>query len=386
MNGPFPLPTEKPRVLLVRLSAHGDVVQTLPVLGLIKQQYPNAYVGWLVEKAAAPLLEGNPLIDHLHVVDRKRWLKTLRTQPWNIGRVWREISALRQELKGYTYSLDVQGLLKSAVWPWLAGIPNRYGYQGAREQASRFYTDPLPPFDRTNATITAALEFAALAEASLGLNLTSYRNNSALLPYPIATPTPQQVSKVNECLEGLEKNLPLIGIAPATQWQSKRWPNEYWLEVIQTLSALANVVVLGAESDRPTIEPLLEALEQQPKTRVLNWVGKTPLESVYAVASRLDVLVAPDSLWLHVGQAVSANPKLNQGKPYLVGVFGPTATGRTGPVGSQHQTLSTQLACQPCFQKICPLDTTECLTSLRPQQVLETISQQLAKVQAEVTV
>ena len=378
---PFKKPTQ---ILLVRLSAHGDVVQTLPVLGLMKQQYPDVRVAWLVEKASAPLLEGNPLIDNLHVVDRKRWLKTLRTQPWKIGQVWQEVSTLRQELREYSHSLDVQGLLKSALWPWLAGIPNRYGYAGAREQASCFYTHPLPPFDRTDTTIPAALEFAALAEAALGIDLSSYRNNPALLPYPIVSPTPQQMSEVNEWLTDRDKSLPLVGIAPATQWQSKRWPNDYWLEVVRTLAQQANVAVLGAETDKPTLKPLLDALDSHPNPRIKNLVGKTPLESVYAVASHLDVLVAPDSLWLHVGQAVSANPQLNNGKPYLVGVFGPTAAGRTGPVGLQHITVSTQLPCQPCFEKKCPLGTTECLTSLSLQQVLQAIHQQLAKLPARV--
>lgn len=382
MNAPSSPSTKTPRVLVVRLSAHGDVVQTLPVLDLLKQQYPNIYVGWLVEKAAAPLLEGNPLIDQLHVVDRKTWFKTLRTQPGKIVQVWHEIDTLRKELRGYTHSLDVQGLLKSALWPWLASIPHRYGYTGAREQASHFYTHPLPPFNRTDTTTPAALEFAALAEAALGIDLSSYRNNPALLPYRLPSPTLPLTELVDEWFATLDTNLPIVGIAPATQWQSKRWSNEYWLEVIQALSQVANVVVLGAETDKPSLGSLLEALNTQPNPRIKNWVSKTPLETVYAVASRLDVLVAPDSLWLHVGQAVSANPQLNQGKPYLVGVFGPTAAGRTGPIGLNHITVSTQLTCQPCFEKKCPLGTTECLASLKPQQVLEAIVQQLAKLPA----
>ncbi|MFN8615133.1 MAG: lipopolysaccharide heptosyltransferase II [Vampirovibrionales bacterium] len=369
-------------VLIVRLSAHGDVVQTLPTLGLIKQHWPSIRVGWLVESAAAPLLKGHPLIDSVHVVHRKQWLQTLTTSPWKAASVYQQVAQLRHELKEYTHSIDIQGLFKSAFWPWFAGIPHRYGYANAREQAFWLYNHRLPEFDRTQATVPAALEFAALAEEALGLDLLEYRRDSSKLPYPIPPVSVNNHPSVQALFHELDLSRPVVGIAPATQWPSKRWPNEYWLEVIQAVSQQANVVILGADSDRPSLSSLLEAINGSLHPRIKNGVGQTPLDALYTVASRLDVLVAPDSLWLHVGQAVSANPELANGKPYLVGVFGPTAPGRTGPLGLEHITICTQMPCQPCFKKQCPLGTTECLTSLSPQQVLEAIFQQLAKLPA----
>src|SRR5690349_10796123 len=112
------------RILIVRLSAHGDVMHTLPLIQAIRQQNPQAMIGWLVESSAASLLEGHPGIDQLHISQRKRWL-SLTKNPLNWPSIANEIHALIAELKNaqYQVSFDVQGLLKSAIWPWLAKIP-----------------------------------------------------------------------------------------------------------------------------------------------------------------------------------------------------------------------------------------------------------------------
>lgn len=106
------------RILIVRLSALGDVIHALPVLAALRARLPAAFIGWVVEeKPAAPLLAGHPLIDKLFVVPR-RWLKSPRA-----------VAKLRRELRAENFdvALDIQGLAKSAVAARLSGAPGRIG-------------------------------------------------------------------------------------------------------------------------------------------------------------------------------------------------------------------------------------------------------------------
>src|SRR5512135_3114291 len=103
------------KILFVKLSAIGDVVQTLPALEAIKKLYPESEITWVVEEAAAGILEGHPFIDRLLVSRRKAWLSMLRN-PITAGRGIRNISRFIRELRDIRYdiAIDFQGLFKSA--------------------------------------------------------------------------------------------------------------------------------------------------------------------------------------------------------------------------------------------------------------------------------
>jgi heptosyltransferase-1 len=104
------------KILLIKLSAIGDVVQTLPALEAIKKLYPDSELTWVVEEAAAGILEGHPLIDRLLVSRRKAWMRSLRnpfTAISGIGNIIRFIRGLRSIR--YDIAIDFQWLLKS---PW----------------------------------------------------------------------------------------------------------------------------------------------------------------------------------------------------------------------------------------------------------------------------
>lgn len=103
-------------VLIVRLSALGDTLLTIPLLQRLREAHPHLTIGWLVGEAAAPILEGFPEIDHLHVLPKA---------DRGLGGLWRVAQRIRRHW--YDVSLDAQGLTKSALVPWLAGIPWRLG-------------------------------------------------------------------------------------------------------------------------------------------------------------------------------------------------------------------------------------------------------------------
>lgn len=368
-------PTKPPiprRILIVRLSAHGDTVQTLPLLTALRQQAPEAYIGWLVEDSAAPLLVGHPFIDRLHVSHRKAWLNSLlhsvrHPRRWpeffrTLAEIRRFIAGVRAE--GYEVAVDVQGLLKSAIWPALARIPRRAGYRRARENAHWLYTETIAPMEIRNPTqgaIWKYLEFLPL----LGLRVPE-AVRWHLPPVPGGT-----TENIRVLLASLPQR-PLIALAPATRWESKHWPVAHWRALLKKLTAADyGVVLLGSPADQTLTSDILQGA---PAANVLDLTGRTRLPDLYALFPHVDVLVGPDSAPLHIADAVSDSA----GRPHIVALFGPTAPGRTGPVGEGHRMLAEALSCQPCFERQCPLRTHACMMELSPEQVFQVIQERLS--------
>lgn len=364
------------KVLISRLSAHGDVIQTLPLLARLKAHDPTLFVGWLVEESAAPLLENHPLIDRLHVVPLKHWMRHLKALSF-LGRTLDEIitfvAALRQER--YEAALDVQGLLKSAVFPWLAGIPRRIGYAKTRENAALFYNETLPPHDLTDPTIPTVALFCELAQR-LGVPVADRADPAGhdpeLFSFPLPPVSQETEQKVDTLLAPLA-NRPLIAIAPATIWPSKHWEEASWPPVMNFITSQGfNGLIVGGPNDSELAARLFTQVKFP--DRWLNLTGQTNWTDLYALFKRVDILVGLDSAPLHIANAV--------GHPRILGIYGPTGVRRTGPIGRQHRTLSTTLDCQPCFKRICPLSTHDCMHQLRPESVIDALGSLMNHVSA----
>src|SRR5215471_16231735 len=101
------------KILIIKLSAIGDVAQTLPALEALKKVHPAGEITWVVEEAAAGVLEGHPLIDRLLVSRRKAWLRSL-TNPLTFARGAGDMVRFIRELRRthYDIAIDFQGLLK----------------------------------------------------------------------------------------------------------------------------------------------------------------------------------------------------------------------------------------------------------------------------------
>lgn len=349
------------RILIVRLSAHGDVMHTLPLLSAIKRNNPTASVGWLVEASAAPLLQNHPLIDQLHVSHRKRWL-TMARNPLHWPAVLAEVKALIGELKqaDYQVSFDVQGLLKSALWPFWANIPRRYGFKATREYADVFYNHKLPPMIIWDATTPAVERYLDFARA---IGMEAMRPEFE--PPPFTEASRQKVERLLQD-EG-DAARPLLVLAPFTRWPSKHWEPDYWIDLIQQLCRLnVKIAVLGSPADQAATEAMLATV---PVGRVINLVGKTDWPDLYALFRQTRLLIGLDSAPLHIADAV--------GQTEIIGLYGPTAPGRTGPVGERHMTLTTALSCQPCFERVCPIKTHACMRQLTPDVVMALVRKTL---------
>lgn len=318
------------RVLVVRLSALGDVLQTLPALELLRAALPAAELWWAVEGAAAGLLAGHPALDRTVVIDR-RGLSAPERRP----RALRDaIDALR-ELRGASFeaALDLQGLLRSALVARSVGAERVFGPAWAREGARWLYTDPLACPGPGEAH--AAERYAAL------VRLAVERLGAAAPPAGLPAPWLGFALPPIDAPPG-----PLLVLLPGAGKPANRPPPSLLAEVARRCAearpGLA-VALVGGRGDRKRAAALARRAAPLP---VRDLTGALPLEGSAAWLARASVVVGGDTGPLHLAAAL--------GRP-VVGLFPAADPARTGPgwAGGAAQVLAGVAECAPCVARRC---------------------------------
>lgn len=350
------------KVLIVRLSAIGDVVQGIPCLVALKVSFPDWKISWLVEETSAPILEGHPYLEKLFVLQRKWRSGENRLHPNLIQggkNFWQVLSEIRNE--NFDVAIDLQGLFKSGMWSFLSGAPRRIGHNKTREFAHYFlneFASERPTFDPTFPLVERYLEAACKLGADVSLP-------HYILP-PSSTKAVEFVSRVLKNATGV------ITLCPWSAWATKNWPTDRWRELANCLSSEGQVVLLGAQND---IEAADFICADNPS--LINLVGKTSLDVLPEIFRRSALVIGPDTGLVHLANAT--------GVPKILMLFGSTSWRRSGPLGKEHRTISTELECQPCFERSCPLGHTNCQQLLDVDQVLKAAQQMLQKSTGSIT-
>ena len=341
-------------ILIVKLSAIGDVIHTLPALNAIRNAYPEARITWLVEEAAYELVKGHPALDRVLVSKRKRWLKKLRS-PLFLSSM-KEVYDFLKELRDTHYDmiLDFQALLKSGFLIALARGKRKIGFGKGLEHMEYSYlflNERIP---------AVSMEHHALIRGLMMLNA-------------LGIPTPEieyelEVSnhdrqKVDDLLRqyGLVNPKRLVVVNPVAKWESKLWSNRKFAQLADRIIAHydAGIVFTGSFEDRPTIHQIKAGM----RTPAVNLAGETTLKMLAALCAKADVVVSTDTGPMHLAVAV--------GTP-VVALFGPTAPWRTGPYGPGNQVVTAGQACAPCFKRRCP--TCDCMALISVDQVFDAVS------------
>jgi heptosyltransferase I len=349
MGTTLPVPLDGARrILLIKPSALGDVVHALPVAATLKHRYPTIPLDWLVEEEAADIVRGHPAVAEVVVSGRKRWLRQLAS-PGRVPATLAEIRAFAARLGGGRYDavLDLQGLLKSALYLLATRAPVRVGFAAAREGAGvalthRVVTAPQPvhAVDRYLALAAAVDATEAVREFTIALSpADGARAEALLLPLP----------------------RPRVVLHPAARWRTKLWMPERWRELAGALSRMGwGVVLTGGAGDTRLAAQIVAGLEPSP----LSLVGRVGLKGLTAVLREVDLVVTVDSGPMHIAAAV--------GTPVLA-LFGPTDPRRTGPLGPG-RVLRRDLPCSPCLARRCRIpEQYRCMRELELTEVLREV-------------
>ena len=309
--------SEVKRLLIVRLSAMGDVIHTLPAAQALRDAFPNATIGWLIEERWADLLcapctprrgprsPQRPLVDWVHTVDLKGWRKSLFTvhTAERIARVWNDVRSPHYEV-----ALDLQGAIRSAVLARWSGASVIFGASQPRETpASLLYTRPV--IVRGSHVVEQNL---SIAEAFIERKL---RVPTVELPYDDAAEG-RVTQKLRE--ESIRK---FAILNPGAGWGAKRWPAERYGHVARTLAAegLRSIVNYG-----PGEESLAREVEAASGGAARAF--QCSISELIALTRRARLFIGGDTGPMHLAAAL---------RTPVVAIFGPTDPARNGPYGTQ---------------------------------------------------
>ena len=333
------------KILLLKPSSLGDVIQALPVLRLLKLHFRDAQIFWWIDSALAPLLDGDPDLAGVVRFERRRW-----AHPQNWPEMLHSIRWLRAQK--FDLVIDLQCLARSGAFAWLANGKFLIGLDEVREGARGFYDIAV----RRKNFHTHAADWYLAVLPPLGVPV--HKNFVWLPPRPEIAAQVQAKRFSNP--QSTIRNPQLILLQPGARWKNKRWPVEYFAELVQLLAQKfsdARFAVLGGADDKPFGEKISAAESD----RVLNLCGKTSLPEMIEIIRLGDLLITNDTGPMHAAAAL--------GKP-LIALFGPTEPRRTGPYGQLENVLRIELPCSPCLKSVCRWkNPNECLTALSPQMV-----------------
>ena len=335
------------KVLIVKISALGDVVHALPVLTYLKSVDPAVEIDWLVEKSFAPLLEGHPLIRRVHALE----MKALRRQGWTkaVSGVLAVIKELRREK--YDLVLDLQGNSKSGLFTLLSGAPLRVGFDrdGAREWPNLLASNRRVSLTAVDHHVGAR----ALALARAGLP----GGPETLWAGPLPV-DPAALARVETLLaeQGLTAG-PLVVLHYGTTWKTKLWPLDSWKQLAAALveKGLRPILTWGNDEEHAAARAIFAASGE----RAVIW-PRGSLKELVALLSRVDLVVGADTGPVHIAAAVDTP---------TVSIYRVTDAKRNGPRGERHIRLQVDLPCSPCLKKACERDS-ECGGRITVEQVL----------------
>jgi len=337
------------RILLIRLSAIGDLVFSSPLLGALRRAYPQARISWLVQPECAPLLRHHPDLDEVITWPLQEWRRLWRERRWLD--LWGRARDLRAELRRRRFDLvlDLQGLLKSGLPAWLTGARERIGL-GSREGSRWLMTRVLP---RGGDPRAIGSEYRYLAE-QLGLPLADFAMR--VVPGEEDRVFARALSAQLELARGYAV------ICPFTTRPQKHWFEDRWASLARDLRQELGlpVLMLGGPGDRQAARRIQDLVEQGQASAsdadplsgevsslvlyprgLVNLAGDTSLLQAAALIEACRLLIGVDTGLSHMGLAF--------GRPSLL-LFGSTRPYLD--IGSQSgRVLYHPLPCSPCKRR-----------------------------------
>jgi heptosyltransferase I len=330
------------RIVIIKPSALGDVVHALPVLGALRDRFPNAHIAWIVNRAYQPLIDGHPCLNETIPFDRSA-LKT----GWRraAGSSFTFARLLRR--KRFDLVVDLQGLARSGLMSLATGAERRIGLSTAREGARLAYTDIV--------TIKNPVERHAIdhywdVATALGAGSCAKEFNVPIRP----DAQRWAAAQLADCPR------PWMVFGVGARWLTKRWPPTSFAELANRAFSMygGTVVFVGA----PDEKQLAAEVASQLRGPFRDFVGATNLNQLAALLDTADVMIANDTGPLHLAVAL--------GRP-AVAPYTCTSIRRHGPYG-QPGGVETAVFCKGSYVRQC--DRMDCMSELRADRLWPVLS------------
>lgn len=336
------------KILIIRFSSIGDIIQCMSVTRGIRQKYPDADIHWITRRDMAQILYTDPSINKVWEFDRESGIRGLIA-------MGRELHQLR-----FDVVYDAHLNIRSFILRLCLGFISKWSLYGKstlvvrkKERLNRllFFN-----FNKRNAL---PMPFRGMISFQkplrpLGIYFTNIRDKKWTFPV-----------RVQERIEKLlnEYHLadqPFITLIPSAAWELKRWPVEHWQELVRSMQTVRFVIIAGPD------DVFTKEIEEVAPERVVNLYGKTSLIESFYLVNRSHVVVSADTGFLHAADLFGIES---------VAFMGPTAFGHT--TGKTVKILELDLPCRPCSKEgksKCKLaENKKCLVDITPKLVKQEI-------------
>lgn len=333
------------KILIVRMSAMGDIVMASPILRSLKSLYPEAKISWAVQPEFADVLRGHELLDEIIIVPKDKWKQDFKA--FQLLSLWREVRQFKRNLRERKFDLaiDLQGLAKSgAIVKW-SQAKRKIGLNS--REGSQKWMDEMVDGNAVHGALIGS-EYQAMAQF-LG---DEGRNFQMHLPTKLNAPNWNSLKK--------QLNKDYLVFCPFTTRPQKHWFNESWQQLAKSLPAdkklSFNIAVLGGPGDVEAAEDLMQSMPQN----VLNLVGKTSIQEAIAVIRHSSGVIGVDTGLTHMGIA--------EHKPTLA-LFGSTLP-YSDTRSEKAKVLYQKMDCSPCRRKPTCEGRFDCMRAITPEIVV----------------
>jgi len=324
------------KILVLRLSAVGDVIRTLPAVKALKEHTPSSTITWIVEEASQAFLKSQTEVDEVILFPRKRWMKGIKSSKeiWRtIREMWRFMIDLRK--RRFDVVLDFHGILKSGLLSFLSGSPKRIGYNRRATKEGNFLFSNVKV--RLPKGRISRFRRNLILLQGIGLEIKEFK-------YSLHIP-PEDQQYVESFFKNVPDTLkrPLIAVHPGTSPKAifKRWMPDQYAQLADRLIRELNASVLftwGVE-ELEWVESIQKEMKEPsllgPKTESLTQLGE--------VYRHCDLYVGGDTGPMHIASLM--------GLPAVV-IYGPTDPIENEPFGN-HIKVRKEVGCNPCHDYFC---------------------------------
>ena len=319
------------KILIVKPSSFGDIIQANPILQAVKSKWKDSSVDWLVFTQWKQVVELFPDINNIKCWDRKGGIKAF----------FETLKECNKE--NYDLVIDLQGLLRTAIFCKLLNAKQKIGVSGMKELSWLFLKEPYKRDKNENAVIR-------------NLNSLSYITKEKYVPcFDI---------KINQSLNdtlhkyNLTDNDKIVAFVPFARGKTKTWNIDNYIVLAEKIKAVkkdTKIVVLGSQQDYGKIK----------SNNIIDLCGKTTIKELAEILSVCEFATGADTGAMHLANAIGIKNLF---------IFGGSDIKETAPYGNNAKVITANLSCSPCRGK-CKFDKEKCLEQIKPDKVFESVKE-----------
>lgn len=337
------------RILIIRLSAIGDVLHATSVVHNLRIKYPKAHISWLVSPPADMLLKNNPDIDELIIWDRRP--SDTAVAKFKILTALKFIRQAKKLLKKYHFDivLDIQGLFLTGLLAKFTDAPRRIGIHERHEGNFLFMTEMAP-----KPTSPHKIKHYLTALAPLGVKNSDFIAGLILNLPPNFGAIAAKFWRDNNI--ALNPSQPLLMVNILTTWEDKNYPPDKFALALDALPKNIQIVFCGTKSDNLAIA----AAQKKMHRDSLSIAGKTSLIELAMLLKTATLLLTSDTGPLYLAEAVGCK---------TLSLWGPTHPAIYGPLTSGHEFIISPHSCTACCKTRCRYKTNACMNAIAPKAI-----------------